>query len=139
MTEESEKRIVEMLSQMNDYLDGIDMYDLLQYNRKMFHFPVIFTREQYEQDVLVLDLSARANNCLKRAGVHTIGHLVEGFYTKEDASSKRQLLRLRMLGSGTAEEILLKLFCYQFMVLPDEKKRSYMRRVVEANSWGARD
>lgn len=88
---------------------------------------------RWNKDIEVLDLRVRAYNCLRRNGYNTIDNLVNGVYTKENESSKRQLLRLRNLGRNTAEEILLKLFYYQFNVLSDERKKSYMKKIVEAN------
>lgn len=119
--------------EMNRYLDGTTIEEILVRNKKMFHFQVMFTKEQMNQDIEVLDLRARAYNCLRRNGYNTIDNLVNGVYTKENESSKRQLLRLRNLGRNTAEEILLKLFYYQFNVLSDERKKSYMKKIVEAN------
>ncbi|MCR5543540.1 MAG: hypothetical protein K6F55_05270, partial [Eubacterium sp.] len=60
-------------------------------------------------------------------------HLVNGVYTKENESSKKQLLRIRNLGKNTAEEILIKLFYYQFRILADDRKKAYMQKVVEEN------
>jgi DNA-directed RNA polymerase, alpha subunit/40 kD subunit len=118
---------------MNKYLEGTTIEDILFKNKRMFHFQVMFTDEQMKQDIEVLDLKPRAYNCLRRYGFRTLENLVNGVYTKEDESSKKQLLRIRNLGRKTAEEILMKVFYYQFMVLPDDRKKSYMEKVVEAN------
>ncbi len=53
---------------------------------------------------------------------------------KLDETSKRQLLKVRNLGKNTAEEILMKLFYYQFNVLPDSQKREYMLEVAASNN-----
>ncbi|SNU08107.1 RNA polymerase, alpha chain C terminal domain [Lachnospiraceae bacterium] len=119
--------------EMNKYLEGITIEEILILSRRVFHFKVMFTREQLQQDVEVLDLSVRAYHCLKRCGLSTLDKLVNGIYTKEDASSKRQLLRIRNLGRNTAEEILIKMFYYQFNVLPDSRKRDYMQQIVMDN------
>lgn len=123
----------DVMREMNKYLDGTTIEDILFNNKRMFHFQVIFTDEQMKQDIEVLDLKPRAYNCLRRYGFRTLENLVNGVYTKEDESSKKQLLRIRNLGRKTAEEILMKVFYYQFMVLPDDRKKSYMEKVVEAN------
>ncbi|MBR1507946.1 MAG: hypothetical protein IJ619_08100 [Eubacterium sp.] len=122
-----------VVREMDKYLEETSIFEILLKSRKNFHFQVMFSKEQMRQDVEVLDLKPRAFNCLKRNGFNTIHDLVYGVSTKEDESSKRQLLRIRNLGRNTAEEILLKLFSYQFMVLPDNKKKSYMQRIVELN------
>ena len=59
---------------------------------------------------------------------------MRGFHTKEGESSKKQLQKLRNLGRNTAEEILIKLFLYQFSLLDDEGKKEYVREVVERNN-----
>jgi DNA-directed RNA polymerase alpha subunit len=123
-----------VIMEMNEYMEDDSILDLLVRNRKNFHFQVMFTKEQLKQDVEVLDLKPRAYNCLKRYGFNTLNDLVNGVYTKENESSKRQLLRIRNLGRNTAEEILMKLFYYQFQVMPDSRKKWYMQRIVELNN-----
>ena len=119
--------------EMNKYLNGITIEEILLLKRKLFHFQVNFTEEQMNQEIDVLDLSVRAYHCLRRADMHTIGKLVNSTFTKEDATSKRQLLKIRNLGRNSADEILIKLFNYQFMVLPDNKKKAYMDNLLKIN------
>lgn len=119
--------------EMNKYLDGTTIEEIMIRNKKMFHFQVRFTNEQMKQDIDVLDLRPRAYNCLRRYGFSTISDVVNGVETKDGESSKKQLLRIRNLGKNTAEEILMKLFYYQFLVLSDEKKKDYMSSVLNAN------
>ena len=122
-----------VLREMDRYLNDTTIEEILIRNRKMFHFKVMFTSEQMAQDIDVLDLRPRAYNCLKRYGYNTVGDVVNGVETREEESSKRQLLKIRNLGRNTAEEILMKIFYYQFLVLPDEKKCDYMQKIVIAN------
>ena len=122
-----------ILREMNRYLNDTTIEEILIRNRKMFHFKVMFTSEQMAQDIDVLDLRPRAYNCLKRYGYNTVGDVINGVETREEESSKRQLLKIRNLGRNTAEEILMKIFYYQFLVLPDEKKCDYMQKIVIAN------
>lgn len=122
-----------VLREMNRYLNDTTIEEILIRNRKMFQFKVMFTSEQMAQDIDVLDLRPRAYNCLKRYGYNTVGDVVNGVETREEESSKRQLLKIRNLGRNTAEEILMKIFYYQFLVLPDEKKCDYMQKIVTAN------
>lgn len=122
-----------VLREMNCYLNDTTIEEILIRNRKMFHFKVMFTSEQMAQDIDVLDLRPRAYNCLKRYGYNTVGDVINGVETREEESSKRQLLKIRNLGRNTAEEILMKIFYYQFLVLPDEKKCDYMQKIVTAN------
>ena len=123
----------DVMNEMNKYLDGITMEEILIRNTKMFHYQVMFTSDQMKQDIEVLDLRPRAYNCLRRRGFNTISNLVNGVYTKETETSKRQLLKIRNLGRNTAEEILTKLFYYQFQILPEEKKKEYLLEVQQLN------
>ena len=122
--------------EMNKYLDGItleEIFILLKESKKTFHYQVFLTSEQMKQDVEVLDLSVRAYHCLKRAGYDNLERLINGIYTKEGESSKRQLRKIRNLGISSADEILIKLMNYQFMSLPDSMKKSYMDKILEIN------
>ncbi len=135
MTEKDGKIINEkVMREMNRYLDGTSIEEILLVNKKLFHFQVMFTNEQMEQGVDVLDLSQRAYNCLRRNSIYTLGDLVNGVETRGDETSKRQLLRFRNLGRKTSEEILLKLFYYQFLVLSEKQKKAYMQMVIHSNN-----
>ena len=122
-----------IMREMNRYLDGTTMEEILVRNKKMFHFQVMFTKEQMKQEIDVLDLNTRAYNCLRRNGLNTVGDVVNGVETRDGESSKRQLLRLRNLGKNTAEDILIHMFYYQFMVLPDDRKKPYMEKIAAIN------
>ena len=122
--------------EMNKYLEGIaieDIFLILSVKKKTFHYPVFFTKEQMSQEIEVLDLSVRAYHCLKRAGYSTLGSLVNGIYTKDGETSKRQLKKIRNLGQNSADEIMIKLMNYQFMVLPDYNKKDYMNKILDLN------
>ncbi len=134
MTEKDGKIINEkVIREMNRYLEGTTVEEVLLKNRKLFHFHVLFTNEQMEQGVDVLDLSQRAYNCLRRNNIYTLGDLVNGVKTNGEETSKRRLLKFRNLGRKTSEEILLKMFYYQFIVLPEKRKNEYMKEVVLSN------
>ena len=119
--------------EMNKYLEGTTIEEIMMNHSKMFHFKVNLSRRQMEQDIDVLDLNQRAYNCLKRAGYSTIGSLINGIYTKDGETSKRQLLRIRNLGKNSADEIMIQLMNYHFMNLPEGKKQAYMNNILEIN------
>ena len=119
--------------EMNRYLEGTTIEEIMITHSKMFHFKVNLSRSQMEQDIEVLDLTPRAYNCLRRAGINTLGSLINNYSTKEKLSSKQQLRRNRNLGEKTAIDILLKLFYYQFSITPDEEKADYMKSLIESN------
>ena len=122
--------------EMNKYLDGItieDIFILLSQNNRVFHYQVHLTREQLRQDIEVLDLSTRSYNCLKRAGYNNLDSIVNGFYTKNGETSKKQLRKIRNLGINSADEIMIKLLNYQFMSLSGSKRKAYMDKILELN------
>ena len=59
------------------------------------------TSELHSQSIDVLDLTVRAENCLRRAGIATVGQLCS--YTEEE------LFRLRNMGIKTVKDIVVKL------------------------------
>ena len=123
----------EITTEMNRYLDGTTIEEILVKNKKLFRFQMLLKPEHLAQSIDTMDFSVRSYNCLKRAGINTIGELVNSCRAKPDSTSKKQLQQYRNLGRTSADEILLKLFCYQFSILPDNRKREYMRRVEEMN------
>ena len=54
-----------------------------------------------EMTIEELDLSVRAFNCLKRAGVNTVGDLVN--------KSPEEMMKVRNLGKKSLEEVIAKL------------------------------
>ena len=123
----------ELTREMNKYLDGTTIEEIITKNRKMFRFQMMLTPEHLEQRIDSMDFSVRAHHCLKRAGINTVGELVEHCYAKPEATSKKQLQQYRNLGKTSADEILIKLFCYQFSILPDYRKSAYMKWIAEVN------
>lgn len=91
-------------------------------------FPIYINKSLMETDIEALDLSMRSGNCLYRAGYRTIGEVVEGIESSED------LKRIRNCGAKSVDEIMEKLFCYQYGLIDNSKKVSYINRVLELNS-----
>jgi len=54
-----------------------------------------------EKTIEDLDLSVRSYNCLKRAGIHTVGDLIE--------KSENEMLKVRNLGQKSLDEVIRKL------------------------------
>ena len=126
--------IEQILNEMDRYMPAGTMYDFLYVHRKMVRFNIYLSKKEMEEDITALDISVRANHCLKRAGYQTVGALVTAISAKEEDSSKQQLLRVRSLGRKTAEEILLMIMCYQFRILPENERGKYVREIVELNN-----
>ena len=96
-----------------------------------FRFPMYINEKLNETELEALDLSVRASNSLHRAGFRTIGELVENINGYED------LMQIRNCGKTSVNEIMEKLFCYQYQQM--EKKSSkikYINRVLELNRNG---
>ena len=128
------EEVKKITKEMNRYLDGITIEELMARKKERFFYEVHLTEAQCNQEIIILDLSQRAYNCLRRAGINNLGQILDGFHDTGDESSKTKLRRLRNLGKGTAEEILAKLFFYHFQLLPNEKRGEYMRRLLMMNS-----
>lgn len=53
------------------------------------------------EDIVILELSVRANNCLRRAGINTVGELV--------AITEQALYKIRNMGFKSVKEVKEKL------------------------------
>ena len=120
--------------EMNRYLEGDTIEEMMIRNRKMFFFSMLLTKEQAKQDILTLDLGVGAYNCLRRGGYKTIGDVVDRNFAKEEMSSKKQLMLIRNMGKIKAQEILIKLFFHQFSLLSEAGKKQFMQIVSEMNT-----
>lgn len=90
-------------------------------------FPIYINQSLMEADISVLELSMRADNCLHRAGFRTVGEVVEAIEDSED------LRKIRNCGTKSINEIMEQLFCYQYGLIPAERKVKYIKRVLELN------
>jgi len=59
------------------------------------------TNRNLEKPIEDLDLSVRSYNCLKRAGINTLGELIE--------KSEEDMMRVRNLGKKSLKEVKQKL------------------------------
>lgn len=73
-----------------------------------------------------LELSARSQNCLKRAGIMTIGSLVA-------IISSEELLTLRNLGRKSYNEIKTKLLAFGYSALTESGKKNFWRNILKDN------
>lgn len=80
-----------------------------------------------ETELEALELSVRSSNCLHRAGYRAIGELVDAIESSED------LKKIRNCGAKSIDEIMGQLFCYQYSLLPNERKICYINKVLELN------
>ena len=61
-----------------------------------------------------LDLSVRSNNCLRRAGINTVGDLI--------TRSEEDLKKVRNLGIKSLEEIIKKLIDLQLSLRKEDEE-----------------
>lgn len=59
------------------------------------------TNKKLEKKIEELDLSVRSYNCLKRAGINTVGELVQ--------KTEEEMMRVRNLGRKSLKEVVSKL------------------------------
>lgn len=97
-------------------------------NGRGLRFPIYLTERMQNTDIDALELSVRASNCLKRAGIHTIGGLCERIHSSSD------LKTLRNCGNTSIAEIMDKLFYANYMSLPAEKRNEYIAKVIQMNT-----
>lgn len=81
-----------------------------------------------ETDIEVLELSVRSFNCLRRAGIRTIGDLCERVHGSSD------LKGIRNCGKTSIAEIMDNLFVYQYAILPESRRGKYLQQVVVMNA-----
>lgn len=92
-----------------------------------FRFPIYMTDNLSSTTIDSLELSARSYNCLKRAGINTIGNLCERVQCSSD------LKNIRNCGKTSVAEIMDSLFSYQYSVLVVEKRGEFLAKVIEMN------
>lgn len=90
-------------------------------------FPIYLNEKLNETELEALDLSVRSSNCLHRAGFRTIGDLVNSINGRED------LMRISNCGKRSIDEIMEKLFCYQYQQMENGGKIKHINRVLELN------
>ena len=101
--------------------------EFMKRKRGKFRFPMYINEKLNNTDINELKLSVRANNCLEAAGYTTVGKLVEKINKRED------LKNLRNCGEKTMDEIMERLFCYQYDQLKGDKKTKYIHRILALN------
>ena len=85
-----------------------------------------FSRKACEMSIDDIDFSPRANNSLKRAGVFTIGEII-------DLIADDGLLRIRNLGKKTQNEIKTRVLAFGYERLTENEKKYFFYDVVEKN------
>ncbi len=122
-------------AEMNHYLDGITVQDIISERKDRFRFKVEFSRDEMANDIDALNLSPRAYNCLRRSSVNTIGDLINNYRGTPEETTRSQLKKIRNLGAKSIEEIMIKLFYYHFTTVPVSKRAEYMEQLLKDNQY----
>ncbi|MBR4779974.1 MAG: hypothetical protein IK014_01290 [Lachnospiraceae bacterium] len=85
------------------------------------------TKEKCDVSLDVLELSVRADHCLKRAGFFTMGDLVRAL------ADGLELKSIRNCGDRSIREIKEKMFLFQYYSLPAYRREDYLKEVVVLN------
>ena len=113
-------RIKEIFSEIGEV-------DLHHRHGAQFRFPIYMTNKMENTDIEVLELGVRSYNCLKRAGISTIGDLCSRIHSSDELKS------IRNCGKTSIAEIMDNLFSYQYSILPPERRGKYLVKVIEMN------
>lgn len=87
---------------------------------------IAFSKKACETNIDELEFSVRANNAMKRAGLFTIGDIV-------DLIANEQLATIRNLGKKTENEIKTKILNFGYERLTDKEKKQFFLDVIENN------
>lgn len=86
-----------------------------------------FSRKACEMSIDDIDFSPRANNSLKRAGVFTIGEII-------DLIADDGLLRIRNLGKKTQNEIKTRLLNFGYERLSEVERKYFFYEFLKRNT-----
>ena len=118
-----------VLNEFNGKLGKTTIEKIKRKNVGRVRFWFSCNTEIMQKEIEQLELSVRSHNCLKRAGYHTIGDLLESITGLDD------LLHIRNLGRKSAEEIMVTLFVYQYTGLDPDARECYLKEFAELNGW----
>lgn len=110
---------------MNQY-EGVNLHDTKKGNGT-FRFPVYIKEKYKDIGIEALNLSVRAENCLKRARINTVYDLM----TK--ISGRSDLDKIRSCGLNTSRSIMEELFVFQYESLSKEQREKYIEKVIALN------
>ena len=116
-----------VLREMMEMVPDERWFEIVKKKGERLKFPMYINADLDEAELDVLELTQRSSNCLHRAGYKTIGDVVSRIDGAED------LMKIRNCGKKSVDEIMEKLFCYQYFVLKEEKKLRFAMRVLELN------
>ena len=87
---------------------------------------VPFSQRACETSIDELDFSVRASNAMKRAGIFTIGEVI-------DLIASEDLTRIRNLGKKTVNEIKTRILLFGYDKLTENEKKRFFYEVIARN------
>lgn len=87
---------------------------------------IAFTKSSCETEIDFLDFSVRAVNSLKRAGLFTVGEVVDCIINEE-------ISKIRNLGKKTENEIRTRILSFGYDRLSERGKKAFLLDLVERN------
>ena len=94
---------------------------------KSINVRIPFSAKDCDTDIDDLEFSPRAEHSLKRAGVFTVGGVI-------DLIENGELLRLRNLGKKTQSEIKTRILLFGYDSLTDTEKIRFFGDLLEMNA-----
>lgn len=119
--------VKEILKEMSKYSTK-PMEEIVKERGDHFRYPVYMSEVFMKTPLEDMELSVRAYHCLQRAGYKTIGDVVSRIEGRAD------LLKIRNMGKLSANEVMLGLCCFQYSMLNEERKKKFVKRVLELNA-----
>ena len=116
-----------VFNEIRELVPSVDFREVKMRRGGKLRFPIYINEKLKTTDLEALDLTVRSSNCLHRAGYRTIGDLVESIESSED------LKKIRNCGAKSVDEIMEKLFCYQYTQVSQSGKLKYINRLIELN------
>jgi len=122
----NEKKIT--CPQIREIISTLEGHELKDKKNGHFKFPMYLNKTAKETDLEFLDLSIRSKHALMRAGYRTIADIMQGI------SGSSDLRRIRGCGTTSVEEIMEKLFVYQYVSLSPNGRKTFLNDVLKMNS-----
>ena len=108
----------------------IEDYGLMPTIKRFFgvgtRIEIPFSKEASSTRIEQLNLSVRSYNCLKRAGLNTVKHII-------DAMRKESLLEIRSLGRNSRAEIHVRIYEFGYDSLNEQEKKNFVKSLLNLN------
>lgn len=93
---------------------------------KRVKMSIPFSLKATETSIDNLYFSVRANNAMKRAGIFTVGEII-------DIIASGDLTRIRNLGKKTENEIKTRIMAFGYEHLTESEKKRFFYNIVDMN------